>query len=115
VFALSGRLGMALAAFITIQVLRTVSDPLVTTWITPHIDSGVRATVFSMSSQINAIGQIAGGPVVGVIGTRGSLRAAFVADAVFLAPVLLLLGRVLRPEAVSVVQPESGGAGALPV
>jgi DHA3 family tetracycline resistance protein-like MFS transporter len=114
VFALSGRLGMALAAFITIQVLRTVSDPLVTTWITPHIDSGVRATVFSMSSQINAVGQIAGGPVVGVIGTRGSLRAAFVADAVFLAPVLLLLGRVLRREAVSVVQPESGGAEALP-
>ena len=114
VFALAGRLGMALAAYVTIQVLRTVSDPLVTTWITPHIDSDVRATVFSMASQVNAIGQIAGGPVVGVIGTRGSLRAAFIADAVFLAPVLLLFRRMLRCEPVSVSPPDSGYAETLP-
>jgi DHA3 family tetracycline resistance protein-like MFS transporter len=114
VFALAGRLGMALAAYMVIQVLRTVSDPLITTWITPHIDSGVRATVFSMASQVNAIGQIAGGPVVGVIGTRGSLRAAFIADAIFLAPVLPLLGRVLRREPVSVAPPDSGQVETLP-
>ncbi len=113
-FALAGRLGVALAAYLTIQVLRVVSDPLIATWINPHIDSNVRATVFSMSSQLNAIGQIAGGPVVGVIGKRGSLRAAFIADAVFLAPVLLLLGRPLRREPALVSQPDSGCPETIP-
>ena len=114
VFALAGHLGVALAAYLAVRVLRGVAGPLITTWINPHIASEVRATVFSMSSQVNAIGQIAGGPVVGVIGSRGSLRAAFVADAVFLAPVLLLLGRALGREPVSASQPDSGYAETLP-
>jgi DHA3 family tetracycline resistance protein-like MFS transporter len=114
VFGLAGQLGIAFAAYLTVQTLRSVGNPLITTWINPHIESDVRATVFSMASQVNAIGQIAGGPVVGVIGTRGSLRAAFIADAVFLAPVLLLLGRVLGRKPVSISPPDSGYAETLP-
>ncbi len=51
----------------------------------------VRATVISMSSQSNALGQIAGGPGVGVIGTWWSLRAALVMAGLLLSPVLLLI------------------------
>jgi hypothetical protein len=42
------------------------------------------------------VGQIAGGPVIGLIGTVHSLRAAMVATGLFHAPALLLLTRARR-------------------
>jgi DHA3 family tetracycline resistance protein-like MFS transporter len=50
----------------------------------------VRATVFSVSSQVDAIGQISGGPLVGVIGNALSIRAALVTSGLMLSPVLPL-------------------------
>jgi len=97
------RFGVALIAFLMIAVLRNTVEPVVATWINPHIESSVRATVFSLSSQVNAIGQIAGGPVVGLIGTRGSIRAALVASGLILSPVLLLYWRALRQEQIAPV------------
>ena len=44
-------------------------DPLYLAWINQNIESRVRATVISMSSQTDAIGQIAGGPLLGAIGS----------------------------------------------
>ncbi|MBI5713524.1 MAG: hypothetical protein HZC38_08910, partial [Chloroflexi bacterium] len=52
-----------------------------------------RATVLSMSSQMNAVGQIAGGPAIGVVGNSFSVRAALMISAVILSPVLPLLSR----------------------
>ncbi len=101
---LAGGFGLMLAAFLVFQVLRSVTGPLVSTWINPHIDLSVRATVFSMAAQLNAVGQIAGGPPIGLIGTRVSLRAALVADALLLAPVLVLFGRATRPDPVPALQ-----------
>ncbi|MBL8055649.1 MAG: hypothetical protein JNK29_03070, partial [Anaerolineales bacterium] len=57
--------------------------------------SEVRATVISMVGQSNALGQIGGGPGVGLIGRR-SLRAALVASGLLLTPILVLYGRMLR-------------------
>jgi len=51
--------------------------------------------MFSVSSQVDAIGQIAGGPAVGVIGQR-SIRAALVASALILTPVLPLYTLAVR-------------------
>jgi DHA3 family tetracycline resistance protein-like MFS transporter len=97
---LAGSFGLALVAFLVFSVLRSVTGPLVNTWINPHIDSSVRATVFSMAAQLNAVGQIAGGPPIGLIGTRVSLRAALVADALLLSPVLYLFARATRRDPV---------------
>jgi DHA3 family tetracycline resistance protein-like MFS transporter len=97
-FGVVEQFGVALITFLTVGVLRRTTDPVVTTWINPHIESSVRATVFSLSSQVNAIGQIAGGPVVGLIGTYGSIRAAIVASGLILTPVLVLYRYALRQE-----------------
>lgn len=56
----------------------------------------MRATVISMSGQMNAIGEIAGGPIIGVIGTLVSLRVAIVFATTFLSPALLLFVRARR-------------------
>ena len=79
-------------------VLRSTINPIYATWLTQHSAAKVRATIISMSSQLDAIGQIAGGPIVGVIGTLASLRAALLAAGVLLSPVLLLFLRTLRLE-----------------
>ena len=65
------------------------------TWLVQNIDPKVRATVLSMSSQTNAIGQIAGGPGVGALG-KASLRAAITASGLLLSPALPLYARALR-------------------
>jgi MFS transporter, DHA3 family, tetracycline resistance protein len=97
-FGLAGRFGIALAAYLTFGMLRNTSGPLFTAWISPHIESNVRATVFSMTSQVDAISQVAGGPVLGFIGKQFSIRAAILTAGVVLSPVLWLYARLLRRE-----------------
>ena len=95
-FALAFNFTMAIAAYWAFSLLRQTTHPLFTAWVNQRLDSKVRATVISMSSQVDALGQIAGGPVVGVIGTALSLRAALAASATMLSPVLLLFSRAAR-------------------
>ncbi len=96
VFALAGNFYLAVVAFLSYGVFRSAGEPILTTWLTRNIDANVRATVFSFVGQMNALGQIVGGPPVGYIGTAISLRAALVAVSVILSPVLLLLGYATR-------------------
>ncbi len=93
-FALASRFSLALAAILLIDVTRSVIGPIYTTWVNQRLDSSVRATVLSMGSQVDAIGQIAGGPVLGAIGNLVSVRAAIAAAGLVLSPVLLLLRRM---------------------
>ena len=51
--------------------------------------------MFSVSSQVDAIGQIGGGPAVGAIGNV-SIRAALVVSALMLSPVLPLYSLAIR-------------------
>jgi DHA3 family tetracycline resistance protein-like MFS transporter len=96
-FALATNFALAVAAIWLVGVFRTMTGPLYMAWINQHIESKVRATMLSMSGQANAIGQIAGGPAVGAIGTFLSLRAALVVAALLLSPALALYAKTLRP------------------
>lgn len=96
VFALSGNLLMALAANWSIGVLRTLISPVYQAWVNQRLDPSVRATVLSMSGQVDAIGQVVAGPALGAVGNLISVRAAIAAAAFVLSPVLLLYKRALR-------------------
>ncbi|MGA7936674.1 MAG: MFS transporter [Kovacikia sp.] len=95
-FSLAQSFELALAACWGTDLLRAVHHPLYTTWINQKLDSATRATVFSMGSQITAIGQILGGPVVGMIGNDFSVRAAIATSGIILVPVLLLYFQSFR-------------------
>ncbi len=95
-FALAGNFILAVAAMLLFKVFRTVNEPVYTTWLTQNIDAKVRATVISMRGQVDAFGQIAGGPPVGYIGATFSIRAALVTVSVILSPVLLLYAYAAR-------------------
>jgi DHA3 family tetracycline resistance protein-like MFS transporter len=95
-FGLAGSFPLAVGAYWTVSVLRGVRNPIYTAWLTQHIEPRVRATVLSMSSQLDALGQVAGGPVIGLIGTVQGLRAALVVTGVALAPALPLVALARR-------------------
>ena len=97
-FALAGTLALALLFYWIIDVARDVIGPTYTAWVNQRLDSRVRATVISMSGQVDAIGQIAGGPVVGLIGNWLSVRAALIASSLILSPVLVLYRRAMRQD-----------------
>ncbi len=101
-FAASLNVAMAIAAYCIFSMLRQTTSPLYTAWVNQRLDPKVRATVISMSSQVDALGQITGGPVLGLIGTVVSLRAALAASAALLSPVLLLFTRAARGDAARV-------------
>lgn len=88
--------GLALILIWLIGMAREVIYPVYTGWVNRRIDSKVRATLLSMTSQVDAIGQIAGGPVLGVIGNTFSVRAALTASGIILSPVLGLFAKAAR-------------------
>lgn len=95
-FGLAGNFYLAVLLVWCIAVLRTTSSPLYTAWIAQHTDPRVRATVISLSGQVDAVGQVIGGPAVGYIGTVRGLRTALVVTGALLAPALPLFARTLR-------------------
>ena len=95
-FALAGNFAFALGTFWLASLVRKLGEPLYLTWLNQGLDPRVRATVISMGSQANALGQIAGGPVIGAVGTLAGIRAALAVAGLTLSPVLALYGRALR-------------------
>jgi DHA3 family tetracycline resistance protein-like MFS transporter len=87
---------LALSLIWIIRIARSVIGPLYTAWLNQGLDSQVRATVLSMSGQVDAIGQILGGPIIGLIGSNVSVRAALTASGLILSPVLALYGRAIQ-------------------
>ncbi|MBI1927307.1 MFS transporter, partial [Candidatus Poribacteria bacterium] len=97
-FGVAGHFALALATLWIISPLRRMNAPIYTAWVNQRLDPKVRATVISMSSQADALGQIIGGPIVGAIGKAVSVRAAIVVAGIVLSPALLLYARTMRRE-----------------
>jgi DHA3 family tetracycline resistance protein-like MFS transporter len=96
VFALTGSIWLAVAGILGVFFARNMAGPLFDTWLNSQItDSSVRATVISLTGQSNAIGQTAGGPVLGLVGNVWGIRAALVGGAAAIAPTLGLFGRAI--------------------
>ncbi|MCJ7723251.1 MAG: MFS transporter [Anaerolineales bacterium] len=89
-YAISPLLGLTLGIYLLIDTMRTVAGPLYTAWVNQKLDSSTRATVLSMSSQVDAIGQIGGGPIVGMIASLVSVKVAIIVSGLLLTPALVL-------------------------
>lgn len=115
-FALAGNFALALACFWSASLMRQIDGPIYTAWLTQRIPAPVRATVLSFDGQIDALGQIAGGPIVGAIGLAYSVRAALVTTGALLLPALPLLAFAGRhtPATVSDTPDASETAPVLP-
>lgn len=95
-FGLASAFWFAVAMYLVVNVVRRVSNPLFTAWLNQHTESATRATMLSLEGQADALGQIAGGPVVGAIGSAVSLPAALVVAGLALTPAVALIARTVR-------------------
>ncbi len=92
-FSLSPYLILTLSLYLVIDALRDVHIPLQTVWINQKLNPNVRATVHSMFGQVDAIGQVLGGPIVAVIAAVGSAVASLVTSGLLLSPALFFTNR----------------------
>jgi predicted MFS family arabinose efflux permease len=96
VFAWTNRFPVAVITMLLFDLSRGLTYPIQAAWTNQFIDSKVRATVLSIESQVDALGQTAGGPFLGYAGNRVGLRATLSLAAAILLPVLPLYARTLR-------------------
>lgn len=94
--ALSPNFVWAIISVLAVKVIGMINSPIYNTWLNMNIESKTRATVLSMVSQSDAFGQTAGGPMVGWIGSRISIRASLVASSLLLVPIMIVFGKILR-------------------
>lgn len=107
-FALATGPAWGLAAYWLVGAARALYEPLYQAWLNRLVDARVRATVLSLEGQANAVGETAGGPVVGVVAQRLGLRAALLLGAVLLLPPLALFRRASRSRPVGGRPPAAG-------
>jgi MFS transporter, DHA3 family, tetracycline resistance protein len=97
IFGLAHAFWLALVAMLATNTIRGLVAPLFSSWLNQSItDSSVRATVFSITSQADAIGQWTGGPAIGAVGNAFGIRAALVLGASLLSPAVALYARAVR-------------------
>jgi MFS transporter, DHA3 family, tetracycline resistance protein len=89
-FGLTTSFMVAAVGYWLVAMFREARNPLYDAWVNQNVESKVRATVFSMCGQANSIGQIVGGPILGLIATMVSLRLSIVLSGFILIPTLFL-------------------------
>jgi DHA3 family tetracycline resistance protein-like MFS transporter len=96
VFGLAPGITLAILSIWSVSVLRRTSMPLYSAWLNKGLQPATRATVLSISGQIDAIGQLVGGPIIGAVAMLLGLRAAMIGVALLLAPAVFLYGFLSR-------------------
>ena len=96
IFGLSGNFLIAALGFWMVSMFREARGPIYDAWTNQNLEPSVRATVLSMCSQANALGQIGGGPILGLIATAISLRVSLILAGCFLIPTLFFYSNSMR-------------------
>jgi DHA3 family tetracycline resistance protein-like MFS transporter len=94
-FALATNLAVAIAFLWVASVMRQAFMPVQRAWLNRSLDPSNRATLFSVDGQADALGQIVGGPILGLVASGISIRAALVVSASLLGLALPLFARAL--------------------
>jgi MFS transporter, DHA3 family, tetracycline resistance protein len=92
-FALSPVLILSVVSLLVVGQMRGVAGLLQTTWVNQKLDSRVRATIHSMFGQVDAIGQVLGGPIIGLTANMFSVQLAVGLSSLLLSPALLFIRR----------------------
>jgi DHA3 family tetracycline resistance protein-like MFS transporter len=109
-FALAGNFAVAFPTYLSARLLRTTRVPLFTAWLNRGLEPSVRATVLSMGGQADALGQVAGGPVLGALASAVSIPAAMLVTSLVMLPALALYVRTAGRPAIALADPLTAGA-----
>lgn len=89
-FAVARNFPLAASTYLTYYILRTTNGPIYRAWLNESIEPGVRATVLSTYGQLNSLGQIISGPLIGFIALKTSISISLVVSGLILTPVVIL-------------------------
>lgn len=96
IFAWTGHFWIAVVMYWVTSALRNVNYPLISIITNEQIESKGRATTLSMFGQLDAFGQIVGGPLVGLLALYTTIAGGISASALLILPVLYFLWRMKR-------------------
>jgi DHA3 family tetracycline resistance protein-like MFS transporter len=95
VFAVAPGFWPALFGFWIARWVRLAMHPFVIAYVNRGLAPGVRATVLSMVGQADAIGEVCGGPTLGLVASLRSVRTALTVSASLLLGAVVLCVRAL--------------------
>lgn len=93
-FAWAGQFWLAVLLYWTIAALRNVHYPLMSVMTNERLPSKGRATILSMFGQVDAFGQVAGGPLIGLIALYTTIQGGLAASAFLLLPLLYFFRKI---------------------
>lgn len=93
-FASIGQFWAAVLLYWMIAALRNVHYPLMSVMTNERLPSKGRATILSMFGQVDAFGQVAGGPLIGLLALYTSIQGGLGAAALLLLPMLVFLRKI---------------------
>ncbi|MGE7022244.1 MFS transporter [Solibacillus cecembensis] len=95
-FAFTGNFLIAVLLYWTIATLRNINYPLMSVMTNERLQSQGRATAISMFGQLDALGQVAGGPLVGIIALYTSINGGIAFSAILIIPTLYFLWKMRK-------------------
>jgi DHA3 family tetracycline resistance protein-like MFS transporter len=91
IFAFAGHFYLAAASYWLTYTMKhshhTLNDIIINKNIS---DSRIRATVFSMKAQLDQVGQIIGGPIIGLIANKWSVSVGLLASGLIILPIIFI-------------------------
>ncbi|MEL5988024.1 MFS transporter [Kurthia gibsonii] len=97
-FAFTTHFIVAFVLYLCVASLRNVNYPLMNIMMNKQLESKGRATTLSFYGQVDAFGQVAGGPLVGLIALYTSIEGGLFASALLILPTIYFL-RIMRKNA----------------
>lgn len=97
-FAFTTHFIVAVVLYLCVASLRNVNHPLMNIMMNKQLESKGRATTLSFYGQVDAFGQVAGGPLVGLIALYTSIEGGLFASALLILPTIYFL-RIMRKSA----------------
>src|SRR6185312_5626958 len=87
---LAGQWWVAVGFYLGVRLLRDTAGPILNVWLVSATAPESRATVFSIVSQADALGQVAGGPPAGLVAQRRAIGAGISVAGLFVLPAVAL-------------------------
>jgi DHA3 family tetracycline resistance protein-like MFS transporter len=96
IFGTAGNFSLVALAYCFVYMFKENVGPIYDSWVNQNVETNVRATIFSMCSQMNSFGQIFGGPILGMIASLFAIKTSLIVSGLILVPSLFLFAYSLR-------------------
>lgn len=99
IFGIAKNFSLMLASYLVLNMLKAINKPIMNSLANSHIHGGARATVLSTNEQINSLGEVLGGPIIGMIANKFSIGAGISSTAFFLLPIIIIFLKLMISKA----------------